>query len=348
MYYSSLEELQSGFTKIEEAKLLLFIGEETSEEEISNLFSFLNQQDVDYMGGIFPGVIYQDTSYEKGFVIKNIYNVVFAQIFPLNSEAVVLPALQNKDISSLVLLDGLSPYINKFLKLLFTNYTDTVKYFGGGTGSIKLEQKPSVFCNGKLCQDSAVVVLFNKEVEIYTEHGWEIMEGPHVITAANENILEEINWRNGLDFYQEVIYDKIGQQLTKDNFFDIIKGFPLGIESEDSFIVRDPLAIVDDKKILCVSDIPNNSNAYILKGDKSSLLESSNKLCIDNRKSNSFLFDCVSRALFLEEDLHTELQNVSNKTPNEVVGALTIGEIASTKKGKLEFLNKTLVYCEID
>lgn len=349
MYYRSISNFQREFVKREEIKLLIFIGEETPKEEIVNAFSFLDKMGVEYMGGIFPAVIYKADFYKSGFLIKQIHKVEFSGIFPLNSQNVVLPLLDNKNLSSLVIIDGLSHYIKDFLKLLFANYTDTIKYFGGGSGSMKLDQKPSIFYNGRLYQDSALVVLFSAEAEVYIEHGWEIMEGPYVTTAANENILEEINWRNALQFYQEVIYDNTGQELTKDNFFDIIKGFPLGIETDEgSIIVRDLLSIVDDERILCVSDIPNHSTIYILQGNKDSLLRSSQMLALNSSKSNTIMFDCASRALFLEKDFTIELSNMADKTSNDVFGALTLGEIASTRRGRLEFLNKTLVYCEFD
>ncbi|EQD46615.1 hypothetical protein B1A_14553 [mine drainage metagenome] len=51
--------------------------------------------------------------------------------------------------------------------------------------------------------------------------------------------------------------------------------------------------------------------------------------------------DCISRALFLEQDFRQELAVIHSPAP--MLGALTIGEIANSGQDYLEFYNKTAV-----
>lgn len=330
-------------------KLLILIAENTQHTEIFNLFQYLDSLEIEYMGGIFPSVIYKDNYYNSGFIVKYFNNIEFAAVLSMDSENVEIPVYNEKEISSLILVDGLSPNIKDFLNLLFTNYTDTIKYFGGGAGSLKPNNLLPIFHKGKFYENSALVILLETDAELFIDHGWYKMDGPFLVTSSQQNILKEINWQSALSFYEEIIFEKTGLKLNENNFFDVTKAFPLGIETEDeNIIVRDPWKIVDDEDILCVSDIPNNSTIYILNGDAISLLKISKRVRIQNRKSNSLLFDCVSRALFLEKNFDIELLNISSQTQNDVIGVLSIGEISTTTKGKLAFLNKTLVYCEFD
>jgi len=68
-------------------------------------------------------------------------------------ENVEVPIYNDDEVCSLVILDAFSSNIKGFLNLLFTNYTDTIKYFGG----------------------------------------FEKMEGPFLATCSKENILNILN-----------------------------------------------------------------------------------------------------------------------------------------------------------
>ena len=64
---------------------------------------------------------------------------------------------------------------------------------------------------------------------------------------------------------------------------------------------------------------------------------------------HTFIIDCISRTLFLEEEFPKELIAISEAMPEsnekETIpqGVLSLGEISSSEKGYLEFYNKTLV-----
>jgi hypothetical protein len=69
---------------------------------------------------------------------------------------------------------------------------------------------------------------------------------------------------------------------------------------------------------------------------------------IINKAHSGLIFDCISRALFLDQDFKNELsavyQSFQKYAPSiQPEGALSLGEIALNGRGNLEFFNKTLV-----
>jgi len=65
----------------------------------------------------------------------------------------------------------------------------------------------------------------------------------------------------------------------------------------------------------------------------------------NQNKADALIFDCISRVLYLEDNFHRELNEVCTQLPigSHLVGALTLGEIASSLHGGIQFLNKTAV-----
>ena len=227
-------------------------------------------------------------------------------------------------------------------------------YFGGGAGSLTLEQKPCVFTNDGLYQDAAVFCVLNMASRIGVRHGWNKVDGPFIVTKAEGNIIKELNWENPFTVYKRVVENHSGKIFTDDNFFDIAKGYPFGILKEDAeCIVRDPLMVNENDELVCVGELEDNMVVDILNGNETSLIAASKKATEDsinqaNSPSKAILIDCISRILFLEENFDKELSTITStiksKFPDvSIGGALTLGEISSYGEGFLEFYNKTVV-----
>lgn len=193
-----------------------------------------------------------------------------------------------------------------------------------------------------------------------------------MVTSSNKNILKSLNFmdafevyksvveedsglkfNNAFETYKNVVENDSGEQFNEDNFFDIAKSYPLGIvKFNKEIIVRDPIAKDEKGNMVLVGDLEQNSTINILKGNKKSLIESSNNaikkaLESNNNKleiKNVVLFDCISRCIFLEEDFKEELGGIKKQVSNETLfGALTLGEIANNGNEYINFYNKTCV-----
>ncbi|WP_138432898.1 FIST signal transduction protein [Winogradskyella algicola] len=336
---------------------LITIGEHT-EIDINALISQLNNSDVKFMGGLFPKVIHGNSILDKGIVVNTLNNLdSMFLVKNISTKDYTIPNVvfnKNQDYSLFTYVDGLTSNISHYLSELYENYGMQTNYFGGGAGSLSLEQQPCVFNNDGIFQDAAVFAIMKMSSRIGVRHGWSKIEGPFIVTSAEGNVIKEINWQNPFEVYKEVVEAHSGKTFTDDNFFDIAKGYPFGILKDDAeCIVRDPLMVNEKGELICVGELEDNAVVDILNGDKDSLIDAAKSAAEDSVKKASvprkaILIDCISRILFLEDNFDKELKAITSTLENSfdnisIGGALTLGEISSYGEGFLEFYNKTIV-----
>ena len=144
-----------------------------------------------------------------------------------------------------------------------------------------------------------------------------------------------------------------GMIFDDDNFFDIVKSYPLGIVKFDNqIIVRDPLYIYENENMFLGGNIPQNSIINILKGEVNSLIKSSGiavKELVEklNPEENQdvILFNCITRSVFLKDDFVKELDEIKShmKSNSTLFGALTLGEITNDTNEYISFHNKSCI-----
>jgi hypothetical protein len=332
----------------------LMLGEQDL-PNIPQLIKILNSHDVPFFGGIFPGLIFQDTKYERGLVAEQLpADVELLLVEELNKPdfevGVLSNVVQSSDtFSALVLVDGLTANIASFLRRLYDVYGDNVNYMGGGAGSLSLEQMPCVFNNEGIFQDAAIVAFTPLGSSLGVRHGWQKIVEPFLATSTTNNVISELNWGNAFEVYKDVVEESSGEHLLQSSFFDLAKGYPFGINKEGlEVVVRDPIMVNAQGNLVCVGEVPQNASLAILKGDRENLINAAKEAaeaCKSAPTSMYLVFDCISRVLFLEEDFDQELKVVQEglDNPQKLLGALTLGEISSYGDGYIEFFNKTIV-----
>ena len=342
--------------------VLILLGEKDA-PDIQQLIARLDHAGVDFLGGVFPGIIHGTHSHEQGAVITALPAVEKPFLVRgLETDPIELPDFGGRipgdgggDLTALILVDGLTSNIALFLEEMYNRFGNSVNYFGGGAGSLSLEQAPCLFTRDGLFQDAAIVAFLRLRSNLGVRHGWEKLMGPLVATRTQKNIVCELNWRNAFEVYREAVEADSGTEFTADNFFDIAKGYPFGLLKEGlEDIVRDPLAVNEKGELVCVGEVPENATLSILKGHGASLIRAAGQAVDDclvgerHKACNALVVDCISRILFLEDDFPRELEVITEKvrsvapdlTPE---GMLTLGEISSYGEGFLEFFNKTTV-----
>jgi len=340
--------------------LLVLIGEK-AELDVKKLIGALNQAGYTFLGGIFPGVIHGTVHSETGIVIEWL---------PMRHAPVVVHNLNDRDFSidaleplrehskttddqptALILVDGLTPNIALLLSRMFYKFGNYIKYLGGGAGSLSLQQQPCVFDNHGVYQDAAVIALLNTQANIGVRHGWSDMRGPFVANKTDQNVVIELNNKPALEVYRRYVQRASKQTLTAENFFEVAKGFPLGIFHHGvDRIVRDPI-MFNDQGLVCVGEVPPRSLVYILTGRKDTLIDyakrATQEALIQGQKPDKCLVvDCISRVLYLESQFSDDLNGVQSQLPTDnlqAFGMLSLGEIASYGTGRVEFFNKTIV-----
>ena len=336
--------------------VLLFVGEHSA-FAIHELLAALKKRQIPVAGGVFPGIIYGDQKHDSGIVADVVPQIlepsIVAGLDNTNFQIGHLPQPpKDHQYTALVLVDGLTKHVALFLDRLFRRLGNQVSYIGGGAGSLSFEQKPCVFDSQSIYQDAALVLWLKTTTSLGVRHGWRHLQGPFVANMTEGPAVNQLSNKPAYETYSRIIKTKTGKTLTKENFFDIAKGYPLGIyHPKMDHIVRDPITFTDDNALVCVGEVPARSLIYVLQGSRQSLIDSANIATNEATRNgvageHNLVIECVSRVLYLEEDFGKELAAVVDALPDDAptpYGVLSLGEIATYQTGRVEFFNKTFV-----
>ena len=341
-----------------EAKSVLVLSCDENQFTPEKVDSSLKALKIPVIGGIFPAILYSGEKYEKGILFVGLDSEIsvncienISQLTPYEMDTIVEKHIEGYDstiATMLVFVDGLAKNISESIGVMFDNFGLSSNYIGGGTGSLSFEQKPSLFTNQGLIADALVYAFLSVSSSVGVKHGWKSVKGPFEVTKSKGTIVEELDYRPAFEVYKDVVdgFSKIS--ITSDNFFDLAKSFPLGINKlSGDKIVRDPI-VLQDKKIVCVGNVEEGCYVDILHGDSESLVKATGDAKLQSSNQKDFkedfvlFIDCISRSLFLEELYQKELDAVFDGE-GPLVGALTFGEIANDGSEYLEFFNKTSV-----
>ena len=313
-------------------------------------------------GGMFPGIIYEESLHYKGTIIVGFFKEAKVEIFEnigcqwgrYTNRLKEYSKLMKFNKTVIVNIDGLSKGIEIFKEEIFNILGVSANYIGGGSGSLKFEKRPVIISEKGLLKDAATLALLDIPSGIGVGHGWYSVSEPIKITEVIGNEIISINWENAYNLYRSKVEGISKISFENKDFFEIAINYPLGITKMDSeMIVRDPIAVRGNETIVCAGQVPQNSFVHILSGDKDSLITGTidAKRIAEESFSNThrrkisedklvLFIDCASRAIFLRESFKCEVKAI-----NEInaIGALSIGEIANTGKSYLELYNKTAV-----
>jgi len=315
------------------------------------------------LGGIFPQIIFEQQNHDQGVVLVTLdqepYWAGVDQLSNPNADfdtplGELADAWEDlpRPATHLVFVDGLATCIAALVESLFVNFGLEKNYLGGGAGSLSFEQQPCLITPEGLKMDSALLIRLPQVSGVGVAHGWQPISEAYKVTASEKNQLHQLEWQPAFTTYRSQVEPHAGQLFNEQNFFDLAKAYPFGINKLDSeMVVRDPLMLEGANSMVCVGEIPEGSFVRILNGTPVSLIEAAGtaaKLAHEAWQANSnqapewaCFIDCISRVLFMEERILEEFAQVAGPYP--LVGALTLGEIANTGQDYLEFYNKTAV-----
>lgn len=313
-------------------------------------------------GGIYPMLISGNKSLEQGMIIVGFSTPVLVNnIGQLSEKVTYLEGLEltiskNPSLTSqanfLMFYDALCYAAEDFVECFYDCVGSGISVAGGGAGSLDLIQRPCIFTNDGLVADTIQVVSLPVDLQLGVAHGWEILDGPYLVTEAAGSVVKSLNCRPAIELYQSRV-EQLGQhRFSEHDFFEIAKHFPLGIVCPNGeILVRDPIKTFG-KDLQCVANVPVNSMVSILKGQSESLIASArnaahqaDSLSLTESLSSMIVFDCVSRVLYLEQEFERELSAINACAGDDVTvfGVLSLGEVANTQSGAIGLLNKSTV-----
>jgi hypothetical protein len=269
-----------------------------------------------------------------------------------------------KPHDAMVLLDGLANNLNLLMERLFYNLGPQVRYFGGGAGSLSLQQQPCLFTNEGVFQDAALLCFLEHRLSLGAAHGWQPLQGPLVATRTTGNLVHELNWQPAYEVYLQAIrpfLQELNLEYDAEHFFEVAKNFPLGIEQGgEELLVRDPIMVAEEGGLLCVGEVPENSMVYIMQGNRDQLKEATATAAAtatatlpeESAPVACCVAHCVSRQLYWEDAFHSELEALNQAliahpqfqmSGLQPCGFLCLGEIFARGLTQPDFLNKSTV-----
>lgn len=332
---------------------LLVLIAEKSADQANILIELLAKNGLKFFGGIYPTIIYETNNYDNGILLIELPFVKQVVKFSMNDESTFREIENLEEINTAILLiDAMVAETDLLLKRVYGLLNNEINLVGGGAGFMSFVQQPCIFTEDGIFDDGAVLALMSNKSKIGVKHGWQEFAGPFVATSTEKNIIKELNWRPAFEVYKEVIEANSNNKFSETNFIDIAKIFPFGIFKEGAeYVVRDPISINSNDEIICISEVPENSTLQILTGDPEKLIVAARDVAnqtVQDEGLEGYLmvFDCITRVMYLDNRFVEELsamREVYDGKQCKILGVSTLGEIASSGTGFVDFYNKTIV-----
>lgn len=341
---------------------LLILSCEANEFDYDEVNKLVKSIETPIFGGVFPGIIHSGKKYDKGTIVLglpsapdiHIVKDLSTSVHFFEDEMEAFSNRCNNNSAMFLFVDGYSQNISSLIDNLYNTFGTRCNYIGSGAGAINpaeldMTKTPCIYTNEGLLKDSAVLAMTDMDCGVGVGHGWHKISGPYKVTETDGNAIKTLDWKPAFEVYQNIIKEHSGVEIQKENFFEIAKSFPFGIACFGSEItVRDPFT-VEGNDIIVATEIPQESFVDILTGNSKSILYAAGKsseMAMDNFKKDKidvmFLIDCVSRALYLDNEFNKEVDAV-NQEGIPLIGILSLGEIANNGTSYMQLYNKTCV-----
>ncbi|MEE9328160.1 MAG: FIST C-terminal domain-containing protein [Cocleimonas sp.] len=341
--------------------LLVSAGNEFTKEKLDSLLTSL---DIPLSGGIFHKIIFKDQLLDKGSIIiawdRDVIITNYKNIQNTDSiKDLIGSSRQSKDARNigeyLLFIDGAVSKIEENLDALYKKNGFRATFAGGGAGHKSMESNPCIISNEGLLANAMQTVATNYKSRITTTHGFTKKSGPHLVTSSDRTKINTLNYEPIVSFYKKHNKEHGREELIHSDFEEFYTHYPVGIENLDGeLMVRDPIN-TSKNHIEYIGNIPEYSRVHILEGSTKSIREkvdsdlSSQKLNNEKNVDATFIFSCVNRDD--SDDNHNSKEiKMLNKHLNHsanIVGALSLGEIATNESRLLQLHSKTIVISQM-
>ncbi|MGJ8581345.1 MAG: FIST signal transduction protein [Psychromonas sp.] len=356
---SSIDQLKIAINNVcqETTQGLLLLTCVNNNYPETQLNALLSDCQLPICGGMFPKIIFQGKNYSQGAIIVGLKVkpeiVNYAMLDHPDNDINHYIQQNSQPIqhfkSFIIISDALCDASEDFIDHFYNYMGSGVTTIGGGAGSLKFLPQPVIYTNQGIKGYITQVIGLPCQLINSIGHGWDIADGPYLVTAAEGHYVHSLNYQPTFSLYKEIVQQQITTPLSDDFFMEYAKRFPLGIVSLDGeVLVRDPIQ-TDSSYLECVGNVLVNSMVYLLKSDKHKMLASSQIVANDIALSKDpnktlLLFNCISRDSFLGAGINEELTIIQTTLPETpLIGAMVLGEIANMDNGAIRLLNKTTV-----
>lgn len=233
--------------------------------------------------------------------------------------------------------DGFTGNISRMLDGLYDTAGPEFVYAGGGTGSVQdFSESWQISDEGATRNAVAAAFLGGCKVTTLVDHEWVPGGAPLVITHSSGKIVDELDGRPAFQVYSE----RLGG-IRLEDFPHASMQFPFGISyGRSSYLVRDPVKVVNGTAIEFATEIPQQAVAYIMQPREEhpfSLAEKLGKDAFRALPNPHFALAsyCISRSLLRGEAYRDEIRALLRSWDPHfpVLGFLALGEIGCYGNG---------------
>lgn len=322
--------------------------------------SFLKKIPVPISGGVFPEVIHNSQYYSDAIIallwFDDISIHTFEGVSQSNSSLYQYQATISDNAgntTSLVFSSAKTRESEATLDALYYRNGQITQYAGAGSAYCGGCNDPSLISNNGLIADAIQIVCLPFEQVTRVRHGWSVLSGPHLVTESDKNRVKTLDYQPIKPYFESLIRESMAIDMLGLSLEKMLEQHPVGIQPYDEdMVVRDILRYNSETlEFEFIGDIPEYSNIYILSGEKESLLnyvkENAEQLnaSASNEISLSMIFSCIGRRKHMGETSDEELNILCSHMGNtdRVIGASTLGEIASNETGLARLHSMSLV-----
>lgn len=337
--------------EVKSVMLLVSNDKDISKEQLSELVLSFPKP---LIGGYFYELIFHSQRYATGVLIIPLTFTLETEVFHFerNAES-VLKKLESKLLGNLpergsvfIYADAFAASKNQFIGDLFNFFGYKFTFVGAGCGSDSFVSTQCIIHNSGIFENAGVIGLTSESIKLQVGHGWKPISKPMRVTESVNNKIITIDWESASDVYKKTVEEHSGLKITKSNFQDIAKSYPIGLIKIDSeMVIRDPY-MAENGVVYCLDNVEKGQYISILHGNADSLISGAAMLSEDGFHDTDlidyvFCIDCFSRVKFLGDNFQRELEAIGNNLL--VNGALSFGEIANVGESFLEIYNKTII-----
>lgn len=249
----------------------------------------------------------------------------------------------------LAFADGRTPNVDGLLHVLRNEWAGGTTVLGGGAGRRNPDAGACLMAEGRLLENAAVLVPVTAGSGIGVRHGWDRVAGPLVATTAKGNVLHRLNWEPAADVYRRLL----NAHGREGDLPEIGARFPLGmLKQGEEDLIRTPIALGEGGSIVCGGPVPEHSVLHVLSGTARGLAGAAKAACAAAQPAEGagppgwFVVEGAHRAAVLGAKTGVEIEAHSGAETADhpdAQGVMTIGQIATTRNGTVDWLNGSTV-----
>lgn len=351
-FVECISQLEKNFNSI------LILSSSNNNHNLRIINEKLVSSSASIFGGVFPKIIYKNKLYNQGVIfvgfkqviktsiIQNISNLTKEELFLKCEE--IYDNIDEVFDTNFIFIDGTVNKTSDLVLSVFENFGLYSNYIGSGCGNFPFDNKESIFTNKGCLKNSFILASSHLQSVSEVASGWSAISEPMKITYVKNNVILELDYENAYDKYMDILKKSLNIEDAVSDILETSMLYPLGVCKISGDEIAKTIIEVSPNGLKLAESIDSNKFINVLNSNVENLIinskESAKKLAY-YEGNFTFLIDCLSRHLIMKDDFQKELDAIYNQ--EELIGVLSLGEIANNQNRYLEVYNQSAVIAKI-